>query len=268
MYNRELQVIDTQEKAYLLGLFYADGNIGVNKNQCRLSLSLKDKDLIFRLKELFPFFYIHYDRGTKIEMGNYQKELKEDFIANGCLPRKSYENRENLHIPDIKEYLIPHFIRGYFDGDGGCTLNNRVKKVQKRIYIYSASLPLLQEMENFMLSKGINFNTIIESGKDIPIYKSAPSTKSYKDYYSFLYEDATIFMSRKKELFNKILETTFFIQKGSLPCKFCGSDNTVCDGWNYYKVKRQIYLCKHCKRHFTAPLNSNVQSGEGELLEA
>lgn len=50
--------------------------------------------------------------------------------------------------------------------------------------------------------------------------------------------------------------------------KFCGSTNTVCDGYNYYKVKRQRYLCKECKKHFTAPINSNVNSGEGELLEA
>ena len=64
MYNRELQVINTQEKAYLLGLFYADGNVGLNQSQCRIEVSLKDKDLIFHLKELFPFFYIHYDRGT------------------------------------------------------------------------------------------------------------------------------------------------------------------------------------------------------------
>ena len=35
MYNRELQSIDTQEKAYLLGLFYADGNVGINQTQCR-----------------------------------------------------------------------------------------------------------------------------------------------------------------------------------------------------------------------------------------
>jgi Dof domain, zinc finger. len=65
----------------------------------------------------------------------------------------------------------------------------------------------------------------------------------------------------------QILETKFFIQKESLSCKFCDSKNTVCDGFYYYKVKRQNYLCKDCKRHFTAPLSSNIQSGEGELLE-
>ena len=157
MYNRELKVIDTQEKAYLLGLFYSDGNIGNNQTQCRLELSLNDRDLIFYLKELFPFFYIHYDRGTKIELGNYSKTLKDDLVSNGCLPRKSFENRNNLHIPNISEDLIPHFIRGYFDGDGGCTLNTQKSKVQKRVYIYSASLSLINEIEDFMKSKGIIF---------------------------------------------------------------------------------------------------------------
>ena len=258
MYNRELQIIDTQEKAYLLGLFYADGNVGLNQNSSRIEMSLKDKDLIFHLKELFPFFYIHYDRNTKIELGNYTKELKEDLILHGCLPRKSFDNRFNLHIPNINESLISHFIRGYFDGDGGCTLNTEKSKVQKRVYIYSASLQLLKEFELFMGYKGIKFNNIIESGKNITIYKSTPSTQSYKEYYDFLYKDATVFLQRKKELFNKILETDFFIQKESLPCKFCSSVNTVCNGYNYYKVKRQNYLCKDCKRHFTAPLNSNI----------
>lgn len=105
MYNRELQSIDTQEKAYLLGLFYADGNVGINQTQCRIELKLEDKELIFHLQKLFPFFYIHYDRGTKIELGNYQKTLKEDLVFNGCLPRKSFENKENIHMPDINKDL-------------------------------------------------------------------------------------------------------------------------------------------------------------------
>lgn len=205
MYNRELQSIDTQEKAYLLGLFYADGNVGINQTQCRIELKLEDKELIFHLQKLFPFFYIHYDRGTKIELGNYQKTLKEDLVFNGCLPRKSFENKENIHMPDINKDLIRHFIRGYFDGDGGCTLSYSNNKTQK---------------------------------------------------------------NRKKNKFDQILSTNFFMQKDSIPCKFCDSNDTVCDGYDYYKVKKQRYLCKTCKRHFTAPLSSNIQSGGDELLES
>lgn len=258
MYNRELRVIDTQEKAYLLGLFYADGNVGLNQAQCRIELSLIDKDLIFHLKEMFPFFHVHYNGDSKIVLGNYCKFLKEDLISNGCLPRKSLDNRNNLHLPNIDDSLVSHFIRGYFDGDGGCTINISKSKVQKRVYIYSASYTLLQEFESYMENKGIKFNFIIRFGKKIPIYKSSPSTVSYQEYFNFLYKDSTLYLSRKKNKFKEILKTNFFIQKESLPCKFCGSFNTVCNGYTYYKSKRQNYLCKDCKRHFTAPLNSNV----------
>ena len=264
MYNRELQDIDTQEKAYLLGLFYSDGNVGLNQSQCRIELKLEDKDLIFQLQKLFPFFYIHYDRGTKIELGCYIKTLKVDLITNGCLPRKSFENSENLHIPSIRKGLVRHFIRGYFDGDGGCTLSYSGRKNQKRVYIYSASINFLKEVQEELFH-----NNIITSLQIInEVGKLTISTYSYKSFYSYLYTDCTIFMKRKLDKFKQILSTEFLIPKETPPCKFCNSPNTVCDGYDYYKVKKQRYLCKTCKRHFTAPVISNSNSGEGELLES
>lgn len=258
MYKRELQSIDTQEKAYLLGLFYSDGHVGIGQNQCRITLKLEDKELILHLQKLFPFFYIHYDRGTKIEMGNYTKFLKNDLINNGCFPRKSFENKDKLHIPKLKSDLMRHFIRGYFDGDGGCTLSHSGGKTQKRVYIYSASLDFLGEIQKTLSEYNIESNVSTQPTTGIPIYKLGISTLSYKRFYKFLYEDCSIYMKRKKSKFDSILETKFFVQKVAPECKFCGSSNTICDGYNYYKVRRQRYLCKDCKKHFSAPLGSNI----------
>lgn len=264
MYNRELQFINTQEKSYLLGLFYSDGNVGTNQSQCRIELKVEDKDLIFNLQKLFPFFYIHYDRGTKIELGNYSKKLQEDLISNGCLPRKSFDNKNSLHIPAIDNSIVRHFIRGYFDGDGGCTLTISKGKIQKRVYIYSASIPLLNEIKEILLS-----NSILSSVKIYnEVGKLEISTSSYNEFYSYLYNDSTIYLDRKRSKYEEILKTKFFVQKVAPPCKFCSSTNTICDGYYYYKVKKQRYLCKECKKHFTAPIDSNINSGEGELLEA
>ena len=94
------------------------------------------------------------------------------------------------------------------------------------------------------------------------------TTTSYSSFYNYLYNDSVIFMIRKKDKFTQILSTTFFIQKESIPCKFCNSNNTVCDGYDYYKLKKQRYLCKTCKRHFTAPISSNINGGGDELLES
>ena len=263
MYNRELQSIDNQEKAYLLGLFYADGNVGLNQTQCRIELQLKDKELIFHLQKLFPFFYIHSNRVDKVELGNYQKALKRDLMMNGCLPRKSFENKENIHIPNISKSLIRHFIRGYFDGDGGCTLSYSGYKTQKRVYIYSASIQFLKEVRIKLEEDGIISKLSLVDN----IGKLTITTNSYTNFYNYLYDNATVYMDRKKGKFDQILSTNFFIQKGSIPCKFCNSNDTVCDGYNYYKIKKQRYLCKTCKRHFTAPISSNINGGGDELLE-
>lgn len=268
-YNRELQVIDTQEKAYLLGLFYADGNIHSTYDMCRLEISIRDISLLSHLMNIFPFFGMRKDRETRIEIHNYQKNFKTDLINNGCLPRKSFENRENIHIPQIPKILMRHFIRGYFDGDGGCTLSTEHPKIQKRVYIYSASLNFLKEIIDLLNSENIlsTYNSNIVH--NIEVGKLTISTQSYQKFYSYLYDSATIFLERKKSKFEEILRTNFFIQQPSLPCKFCGSTNTVNDGYAYYKGKkyRKNYLCKNCKRHFSARLNSNIQNEEDELLE-
>lgn len=263
MYNKELQVIDTQEKAYILGLFYSDGSVGGTKYQSRITLKYSDKDLIFRLKELFPFFYIHSTQGRNtLELGNYNKQLQEDLISNGCLSRKSFENRGNIHLPNLETGLLPHFIRGYYDGNGGCTLSHQKqtgKKTQKRVYIYSVSKNLLEEIKESLNTINIRSYLTSTVGKNMEVYKLSISTENYTDFYNYLYSDATLWLERKKIGLEEIINTTnFFKQKSSVPCKFCGSDNVVCDGWIYYKVKRQRYLCKSCKKHFSAPLSSNI----------
>lgn len=270
MYKRELQVIDSQEKAYLLGLFFADGNIGINKDQCRIQLKIDDEDLIFHLKKVFPFFYIHYAESpfngkffSKIELGAYKKHIKEDLILNGVLPRKSFENKDKVKIPLLSDRLLWHFIRGYFDGNGGCTLSNSSGKQQKRVYIYSPSLNFLKEISKFLEKNQIE-NSITKSSV---VYKLSISSIEYKKFYEKLYQNADIFLKRKRQIFDSILKTNFFIQRKSIPCKFCTSISTVNDGYCYYKGKKQRYLCKSCKRHFTAPNNSNIIGGGDELLE-
>ena len=57
-YNRELQFIDTAEKAYLLGLFYSDGCISTKGNICSMSFHKKDVDFVLNVQKIFPFFKV------------------------------------------------------------------------------------------------------------------------------------------------------------------------------------------------------------------
>lgn len=267
LYQRELQVIDSEQKAYLLGLFFSDGNISMNQHHSRLFL--KDQELIRQLQTIFPFFNLHEDnRNDKAQLGLHSGIglVRQDFISNGCLPNKSFSNKDIIKLPNIDSILLSHFVRGYFDGNGGCTLNNELVKTQKRVYIYSASLGLLEDFKILLNASGIN-STITSSH----IFKLTVSTESYKQFYTYLYTDCSIYLERKKALFSNIIENTnFFIQKIAPTCKFCSSYNTVFNGnYTYKNISIPRVLCKDCNRNFTitAPNSSNIISGEDELLE-
>jgi hypothetical protein len=266
MYNNEFRVIDSQDKAYFLGMMYADGCVSTTPRKengsviykSALVLNKGDVSLLEAIKASFPIFHTYpFNNGRGVEIRNTNKECYLDLVNNGCLPRKSFENRYDLHLPNLPEELISHFIRGYFDGDGGCALSFSNKKTQKRVYIYSASPQLLEEFKSYLECKNIRCTMDKGHNEGILCYKLSISTASYKLFYNLLYQNANLKMQRKYDKFSQIMQTNFFIQKEAPNCKFCGSFNTVCDGYNTYKFIRQRYLCKDCKKHFSASVRSN-----------
>ena len=94
-YNNELQFINTHNKSYLLGLFYADGN--VSKNQHHTKLYLKDKELIIKLKKEFTFFN-YYETKTLFGIQSGINDIKSHFISHGCYPDKSSLNKELFNL--------------------------------------------------------------------------------------------------------------------------------------------------------------------------
>ncbi len=271
MYNNELQIIDDQNKAYLLGLFYADGNVSLKQTHSRIALHEKDVKLLLKIKKVFKFFKLYADKSkNQFTLYSGYKKCKTDLILNGCLPQKSTVNKTNLLIPKLEKDLLRHFIRGYFDGDGGCHLNLTTSKVQKRVYIYSASDIILEQIKEILLK--VKIISTVRKITTRELFVLQISTISYLDFYKFLYEGSNLKMNRKFLLFNKLLNTKFFIQKKAPKCKHCNSLNTVFDGYYTYKsIKNPRILCKDCnKRHIlkTALISSNTNNGEDELLES
>jgi hypothetical protein len=119
--------IDSNEKAYWLGLLYADGYVRKRK-QCNgkhkqggvIGISLKNgdeyliekfiKDLNsnYKLKKSIKDSFLSY----KLEINS--SKMADDLINLGCVPSKSLI----LLPPKLENEFISHFIRGYFDGDG------------------------------------------------------------------------------------------------------------------------------------------------------
>lgn len=265
MYKNEFEKINKLEKAYVLGLFYSDGNVSKNQNHCRIQLNKKDLEILKKIRKIFPFFKLYESENNKYTLYSGYKKLKLDLIKNGCLPAKSFENKNNLHIPNLKtNKLKASFVRGVFDGDGGCTLtkhNTKKTKTQKRVYIYSNSLDFLIEIQLLLLIN--NIITTIDNpkpknegfSKNSIVFKLTICTKSYNNFFNYIY-NSKLYMKRKYIKFKKILTYPILIEKDKVNCIHCNSKKTVADGFYTYKnIRKQRYLCKEekCKKNFFCP---------------
>lgn len=191
--------IDTEEKAYFLGLLLADGHI--SKNDI-IMLTLHDKDVIEKYQHA-----IKTNTPIKIDRyGNYQlnigcKEMAEDLRRIGLHNRKSYSLDFNKVLSYVPEKLENHFVRGMFDGDGSI-------KIYKYDYVknpqYHFGYTGLKEVVDYIKSYfDIHTKTVKESDITYTCVSSCKETINH--IYKILYNNATIYMDRKYSTFKQII---------------------------------------------------------------
>lgn len=194
--------INTEDKAYWLGVLFADGNTSLNNcGTGVVRLSSKDKDWVENfLKSVSSTNTVHKEIHKK-----YNKEIWKAMITShkmfndlcnlGCVPNKSLV----LKFPKIKNELVPHFIRGYFDGDGTVGIYKYLSKsnsVTLRSGIASGSKEFLEELIKYIPIKNKNI-------KHHDLYTVSFSVKDSLSFYDYVYKDATIFLERKKLKFEE-----------------------------------------------------------------
>lgn len=201
------EVINTPNKAYWLGFLYADGCVSERhkkgKTSYILELTLAEKD-IFHLEKLKMCLKSNAPIKHRIIKNKYEacriticnKKICEDLIKLGCTPRKSL----TLTFPteeQVPKELIPHFIRGYLDGDG-CVYNNGKGEVSISFVGTDSFLISIQDImyKEFGLTKTVLKN----KGKACQCqWKGKGNFKTWFDYL-YNYEDI-IFLQRKFEKF-------------------------------------------------------------------
>lgn len=185
--------IDTEEKAYWLGFLYADGSVGSKEDKIELGLAEKDLKHIEKFKTFMNINNkISYREKTKsYRMSFRSAQCKQDLINKGCVPKKSLI----LNFPNenqVPKYLIRHFIRGYFDGDGWFT--NTEKCFQVGIIGTENFINgFLDSIENIDKKNKI-FDVHIEDGAKRYVFGA------YNDVLNFLnwiYKDSNIYLDRK-----------------------------------------------------------------------
>ena len=192
--------INSKEKAYFLGLLYADGNI--NQKVDKLVISLKNEDSylldIFCEKLNRPKKFYHDNKGKK---GNKKlcicsKKICKDLVRLGCFPKKSLV----LQFPNEKQvpfkYLIS-FILGYFDGDGSLILSK--SKKYATIHFCGTEKFLLQ-LSNVFVQYDI-YSSIYEIKHSKSYELRINDKKSISKFYEQFYYNVNFYLKRKKERF-------------------------------------------------------------------
>lgn len=121
--KRFFEHIDTPEKAYYLGLIYADGC--VQEGKMIITLKSSDRAVLDRLAELLGGAHQVQLRQTSGVLNGYEynteiaalsicsQDFCKDLITHGVVQRKTYEKE----YPRCENYFFD-FLRGFLDGDG------------------------------------------------------------------------------------------------------------------------------------------------------
>lgn len=202
--------IDTEEKAYWLGVFYADGNI-TKEGKCKqIRFNTIDKDWLNAFISA-----INYSGIYRIETHKkYNKDiycltvgddtLHDDLNTLGCVPNKT----KVIVFPSISENLIPHFIRGYFDGDGSVGIYKN--KTDKEYYILRSSFCTGSEQFIIQLASKLPCVTKnIKKRKDQCLWTLEFSVKDSIRLYNYMYKNATVWLHRKRDKFEKYIKERY-----------------------------------------------------------
>lgn len=203
--------------AYILGLIASDGNVAKKENQIGIQLLSKDKDILEKIKEVTKSSrpldrYITKDGKDTTKFAIHSAEWKKDLANYGIVPAKTF----NLTPPFFlrPSYRID-YIRGYFDGDGCITFGKHGTSPSWSIVgaSYSVVSWIRETLANDygIITNSIETSTLL-SGKKMYRITYYGFTK-IKSIYNALYTDSPLFLQRKKEKFQTILN----VPRDSMP---------------------------------------------------
>lgn len=196
--------IDSEEKAYWLGFIVADGCLYHHKTSydIQFSLSLDDFDHMIKFAEAIGSEKIPEVKDQEDKQITFfrvsSKKMFNDLLNLGVTSNKT----GNEHFPDIPKEMTPHFIRGYFDGDG-CISYYDVEDPYT-FNIVCASKDFLSD-----IAKNI-FNSIGETLVPYKVRNHAyiiNSVAKRKNYfiYKYIYKNSSVSLERKHKKIESFL---------------------------------------------------------------
>lgn len=221
-------VIDNEEKAYFLGFLCADGTNCKNGRRVDFTLAEEDKEILEKFRDVVgsdkPLIRVKIKDKQPTRQDQFCFSMNGTRISQrltdlGCVNNKTFK----LKFPtkeQVPEHLWRHFIRGYFDGDGGI---NFTKPPSRNCMVYRVSitstLDMLTDIKN-IIEKELNINTVIRPSHapkrvvKITMELDICGRIQVMSFLDWIYKDSQNFLARKM---NKYKEMTEYLRnKGDI----------------------------------------------------
>jgi hypothetical protein len=193
------ELLDTNRKAYWLGLIAADGWIVTEKKKpTGFGIALKKEDS-YLLKQFAidlgcPSMY----RKERIENNLWQVKFSSEKIASDLIKLKIVPRKSKvLEIPQLSFPLFSSWLRGYFDGDGSVSIRKNTLSVK----ITSGSKLSLTGIKELLFQYSIKTSIT----KDGDTYNLCAYTKNALKFGSIIYANMSnqVCLERKKKVFDE-----------------------------------------------------------------
>lgn len=200
--------IDTEDKAYFLGLLYADGNNYTKHGRIAISLQEEDKYILDRFNQVIQSNRSLTLRERNSKNSKHKNQYRLDIVNRymsdklnllGCINAKSL----TLKFPteqQVPTHLLRHFIRGLWDGDG--CISVLTSDTHKRYFRSSitSTLDVCQNLQYILLNT-FHINSSIRDYTCNNITKNLNIAGFINNsvFLSWLYKDCNFYLERKMQ---------------------------------------------------------------------
>lgn len=205
-------IIDTQEKAYYMGMLWADGHNCIERGSIIIELQEQDAALLEKLNALVknerPIRRQNLHDKNPNWQNQYRLVLQSKYTSNVLESYGMFQNKSLvLTFPSwLNKSLYASFIRGYFDGDGCITLQSSNHNRSAMINMVGTKMFLekVSDIIQTTLDVGVSIERDKRARDPICILRCSKRDDVVK-ILNWLYCDANIYMQRKYDKYQQFL---------------------------------------------------------------
>lgn len=186
-----------ERTAYWFGFLCADGCVIQRRGTGEVHLVLQDRDAA-HLEKFRAFLDTtapikSEKRYSTQRVSLYSARMANDLISLGCTPRKSL----SLTFPPLLQCFLPHFVRGYFDGDGSAMIAGRY---QNPIIQFVGAPHFIDGLRDAVFQGTNATGSTSQHSTSSVIYATYSGSFQASAVGEWMYEGASVWLDRKRDV--------------------------------------------------------------------